>query len=163
MDATVTSPSTLPTIHIEDTGWQLKRLKEKHKNIIALHAQCMKREDIAAVVGCTPEYVSMIMQQPLAKAYMREVEKYMDSRLEALYGHSIDTIEKGLAGNATDTQLKAARLQLEATGKLKKSTTEAQTAEDVVAALMKAAISGVVAIGTNVQVNVGESPNVADS
>jgi hypothetical protein len=149
----------LPTINPEKLveGWQLKKLSQKHKNIIALHAQNVKREDIGKTVGCTPEYVSMIMQQPLAREYMRDLEKYMDSRLEALYGRSVDVIQNGLDGDATDTQLKAARLQLEVTGKLKPKDSDKQTAEDVVSALLKYASSGgVIAIGNNVQVNTGD-------
>lgn len=154
------SLGVLPTINPEKIaeGWQLKKLSQKHKNIIALHAQNVKREDIGKTVGCTPEYVSMIMQQPLAREYMRDLEKYMDSRLEALYGRSVDVIQSGLDGDATDTQLKAARLQLEVTGKLKPKDGDKQTAEDVVSALLKhAAGGGVIAIGNNVQVNTGDS------
>lgn len=157
------SPSTagaslqLPTIHIEQKKWVLKRLSQKHKNIIALHAQAASRYDIAQLVKCTPEYVSMVVAQPLAKEYLREVETYMDSRLHAMYGKTVDTISKGLDGLASDTQLKAARLQLEATGKLKGARGEEQTAEDVVAALLKHAAGGIIAIGQNVQVNTGGS------
>lgn len=125
----------LPSIHIVPK-WELKSLSQKHKNIIALHAQSVSRTDIGQVCGCTPEYVSMIVAQPLAKEYLRELEQYMDSRLQTLYGKSVDVIQSGLAGNATDTQLKAARLQLEVTGKLKGDRNENQTAEDVVAAIM---------------------------
>lgn len=147
----------LPSINILPSpkeGWELKKLSQKHKNIIALHLQGVSRADIGEFCGCTPEYVSMIIAQPIAKEYLRDVEKYLDARMQSLYGKTVDTIQAGLDGNATDTQLKAARLQLEATGKLKQDKDAAQTAEDVVAALLKAA-GGVVAIGNNVQVNVG--------
>ena len=147
----------LPTIHMSSVvkKWELKKLSQKHKSIVALHAQGVSRLDISTVCDCTPEYVSMVVAQPLAKQYLRELETYMDSRLQTLYGKSIDVIQDGMMGQATDTQLKAARLQLEVTGKLKGSRDENQTAEDVVAALLKAAAGGVVAIGQNVQVNVG--------
>ena len=126
----------LPTIRPlpADKTWELKKLSQKHKNIIALHVQNVSRTDIGDMCNCTPEYVSMIIAQPLAKAYLRDVEKYMDSRMEALYGRTVDIIHAGLNGDATDTQLKAARLQMEATGKLKSDNKESQTAEDVVAA-----------------------------
>ena len=145
----------LPTINPEKlrAGWVLKKLSQKHKNVIALHAQSMSRADIGQMCSCTPEYVSMIVAQPLAKEYLRDIEKYMDSRLETLYGKTVDVIQAGLAGNATDTQLKAARLQMEATGKLKGGTAEVQTAEDVVSALLAAAAKGTFIIGQNVQVN----------
>ena len=148
----------LPTIHISTVTkkWEMKKLSQKHKSIIALHAQGVSRIDISDVCGCTPEFVSMVVAQPLAKQYLRELELYMDSRLQTLYGKSIDVIQDGLDGSATDTQLKAARLQLEVTGKLKGDRDENQTAEDVVAALLKAATGGVIAIGNNVQVNMGD-------
>lgn len=158
------APMVLPTIHIPDekkTGWVLKVLSQKHKNIIAMHAQSMCRADIGAACGCTPEYVSMIIAQPIAKDYMRDLERYMDQRLESMYTKSVDVIGKGLDGDATDTQLKAARLQLEVTGKLKQDKMESKSAEDVVAALLKHASSGgVIAIG-NVQINSG-LPNRED-
>lgn len=153
----------MPTINIEQiaeaaegstTKWQPKKLTEKHKNIIALHTQSMKRQEIAEYCGCTPEYVSMVVATDLAQAYMRDLEKYLDHRVKALYDKSVDVIHDGLNGIATDTQLKAARLQLEMTGKLKEGTTETQTAEDVVAALLKAASAGgIINIAQNIQVN----------
>ena len=148
MDAAVVK---LPTIHIQKR-WELKRLSQKHRNIIALHAQCMSRTDIGQMCSCTPEYVSMVVAQPLAKQYLRELEQYMDSRLQAMYTKSVNVIDKGLDGDATDAQLKAARLQLEVTGKLKGDRNDNQTAEDVVMALLRAAAGGTIAIGQNVQV-----------
>ena len=148
-----------PTIRLDQMAkekWQPKTLTQKHKNIIALHVQGMKREDIGEFCKCTPEYVSMIIATPIAKEYLRDVEKYLDSRLHALYGKTVQVIEDGLSGAATDTQLKAARLQLEATNKLKHNEKDAQTAEDVVSALLKAASSGTVVIGQNVQINQGD-------
>lgn len=149
----------LPTIRLDQMAkekWQPKTLTQKHKNIIALHIQSMKREDIAEYCGCTPEYVSMIVATPIAKEYLRDVEKYLDARMNALYGKTVQVLEDGLDGIATDTQLKAARLQLEATNKLKHNEKDAQTAEDVVSALLKAAASGTVVIGQNVQINQGD-------
>lgn len=134
-------------------GWVLKKLTDKHKTIIALHVQNMKRIDIAEVAGCTPEYVSMIVAQPLAQAYLKQIEEYTDARLSALYGKSVDAIEKGLDAGDEEIALKAARLQLEATGKFGKTEKGNQTAEDVVAQLLKHAHT--VILGQNVQVNQG--------
>lgn len=156
---TETKKVGLPTIRLDQLAkekWQPKTLTQKHKNIIALHAQAMKREDIAEFCGCTPEYVSMIVATPVAKDYLRDLEKYLDARMHALYTKTVDVIESGLDGSATEVQLKAARLQLEATNKLKHNEKDAQTAEDVVSALLKAAASGTVVIGNNIQINQGD-------
>jgi len=159
--AVANTTGKLPTIHFpqaqaQTQKWEMKKLSQKHKSIIALHAQGVSRADIGQVCNCTPEFVSMVIATPPAKAYLRELEQYMDSRLQSLYGRSVDVIQDGLCNEATDVQLKAARLQLEVTGKLKQDRNENQTAEDVVAALLKHATSGVVAIGQNVQVNMGD-------
>lgn len=131
-------------------GWVLKKLSQKHKHIVALHLQSVSRMDIGAICGCTPEYVSMLLRQPLVQAYLKETEAYMDERLRALQGKSIDAIESGLDSGDGELQLKAARLQLEATGKLKQVADKERSAEDVVADILARAT---VVIGQNVQVN----------
>lgn len=141
---------TLQTIRPTNGKWELKKLSQKHKTIIALHVQNLTREEISQVAGCTPEYVSMIVAQPLAQQYLAELEKYMDSRLKALYGKSVDAIQQGLDSQDEEVALKAARLQLEATGKMKKDDERGHSAEDVVAAILDRAT---VIIGQNVQVN----------
>ncbi len=96
----------------------------------------------------------MVVATDLAQEYMRDLEKYLDHRVRSLYTASVDVIHDGLKGVATDVQLKAARLQLEMTGKLKENVTEQKTAEDVVAALLQAAAAGgTINIAQNIQVN----------
>lgn len=160
MNAFVMPTINIDTIHDATNAeggvakWQPKKLTEKHKNIIALHIQSMKRAEIAEFCGCTPEFVSMVVATDLAQEYMRDLEKYLDHRVKSLYTMSVDVIKDGLSGIATDVQLKAARLQLEMTGKLKESVTEQKTAEDVVAALLQAAAAGgTINIAQNIQVN----------
>ncbi len=149
----------LPTLRLDlmaKDKWQPKHLTQKHKNIIALHAQGLSRSEISEFCKCTPEYVSMIVATPITKEYMADLDRYLDSRLSALYGKAVQTIADGMDGAASDTQLKAARLQLEATNKLGKADKEQQSAEDVVSAILKYASAGTVVIGHNVQVNQGE-------
>jgi hypothetical protein len=138
------------TIATSKPKWELKKLSQKHKTIVALHAQGVDRFEIAQVAECTPEYVSMIAAQPLAKQYLAELEQYMDSRMKTLYGRSVDAIANGLDSDNEEIALKAARLQLEATGKMKTERKDVQSAEDVVAAILNRAT---VIIGNNVQVN----------
>src|SRR5687768_16478854 len=138
-------PSNLPaifenparrTIDLSKPKWDLKKLSQKHKTIVALHAQGVCRFDIGQIAACTPEYVSMIVAQPLAQQYLAELEQYMDSRLRNLFGRSVDAIAAGLDSGNEETALKAARLQMEASGKLKGEKKDAGTAEDLVAAIM---------------------------
>jgi hypothetical protein len=48
-------------------GWQMKELKPKHKQVCAMLAQGIDRRTISNVVGCTPEYITMLSKQPLMK------------------------------------------------------------------------------------------------
>lgn len=126
---------------------ELRKLSQKHKTIVSLHLQCVRREDIARIVGCTPEYVSFVVRQPLAQEYARTIEQYMDARLRSLYSKSVDAIQSALESESHDAALKAARLQLEAIGKLKSDKDSRESAEDVVSKILSA-------VQVNVNVNV---------
>lgn len=129
--------------------FELKKLRQKHKSAVALLVQGMSREEVGKLVGFTPEYLSMLLQQPLVQTYLRELETYMDTRLRLLYGKSVDAIESGLADEDNEVKLKAARLQMEATGKMKPSSESDRTAEDVVAAILAR-------VDVNINVNTGD-------
>ena len=146
----------LPTISPEQLKqkWELKKLKGKHKTIVALHLQGLNRVDIGAIAECTPEYVSMVLKQPVAKEYMAEMNAYMDQRLEQSFGKAVEVIHETLDSDDEEIQLKAARLALEATGRLKGSEQKTRSAEDVVAAIL--ANASTIIVGQNVQVNQGD-------
>lgn len=136
MNQAIQFPTTINPATPAQRGWTLKKLSQKHKTIVALHLQSMKREDIGKLAQCTPEYVSMLLQQPLVQEYLVDLERYMDTRLRSLYGKSVDAIERGLGSGDDEVALKAARLQMESTGKMKGQEVEKKSAEDVVAAIL---------------------------
>lgn len=131
---------------------ELKKLSEKHKTIVALHSQGVERRAVAEAADCTPEYVSFVVAQPLAKAYLATLQEYYDSRMQALYGKSVEAVNRGLDSEDEEVALKAARLNMEAIGKLKAAKKDEGTAEDVVADILKRAT---VVIGQHVQINNG--------
>lgn len=133
----------------------LKKLSEKHKTIVALHAQATDRHTIAQMAECTPEYVSFVVKQPLAQQYLSEIQGYLDDRMRAMFHKSVDAIDRALECGNSDTELKAARLQMEAAGKLKSADKDQGTAEDIVASILERA-TVVIAQTANVQVNQGE-------
>ncbi len=99
-------------------GWTLKTLKPKHKQVCQLLVQGIKRETIAAIVGVTPEYVTMLAKQPLVLGYMKDQCSAAEMQLDAMFSSSVTAIGEVLvAGNATE-KLKAARLQMEATKRI---------------------------------------------
>lgn len=107
----------------DDTGeglpqWQLKKLKPLHKQVASLTAQGFKNVEIAGMVGITPEYVSMLLRQPLVKAYVNEMNSHVETRMEALFEQSVDVIASTMKDGSNADKLKAARLQMEATKRI---------------------------------------------
>lgn len=98
--------------------WQLKELKGRHKNICSLIAQGVPRQQVALVCSVTPEYVSMLLRQPLCMQYIAKLNQAVDVQLEALHGASVEAIGRALRDGTNEDALKAARLQMEATGRV---------------------------------------------
>jgi len=124
----------------------LKKLSNKHKHAIALVLQGLSREDVSDAVGFVPEYVTMLLQQPLAKEHIANVNRALDTQLEGLYGKSVEAIAKGLTHQDPDVALRAAKVQMQATGRLEPQEGGKKTAEDVVSAIL---------LGVNVNVRTG--------
>jgi DNA-binding NarL/FixJ family response regulator len=103
---------------IESSKWQLTKLKPMHKQVASLCAQGLKNVEIARIVGITPEYVSMLLRQPLVKAHVMEMCDVVGTRLEALFEKSVDVIAETLESGSEKGRLAAARLQLEATKRI---------------------------------------------
>ena len=124
----------------------LKKLSNTHKQAIALVLQGMSRADVSEAVGFVPEYVTMLLQQPLAKEHIANVNRALDTQLEGLYGKSVEAISKGLNHQDPDVALRAAKVQMQATGRLEPQEGGKKTAEDVVSAIL---------LGVNVNVRTG--------
>lgn len=71
---------------------------------------------IAEVCDITPEYVTMLSNQPLCRAYFTSLEQFADLRLVALAEKRSDVISTVMDSGSDENKLKAAKLQLEATG-----------------------------------------------
>jgi Bacterial regulatory proteins, luxR family. len=102
----------------EKVKWELKKLKPQHMQVASLIAQGMKNIEVAAICGITPEYVSMLLGQPLVKAYIQDMCEVVGVRMEALFAQSVDVIAETMKSGTEGGKLKAARLQLEATKRI---------------------------------------------
>ena len=122
----------------------LKRLSNRHKNAISLVLQGSTREEAAEATNFTPEYITMLLQQPLAKEHIANINRALDAQLEGLYGKSVKAIADGLGHADPKAYLAAAKLQLQATGRMEAREPERETAEDVVRAIL---------VGVQVNVN----------
>lgn len=97
---------------------ELKKLSQRHKNAAALLAQGVDRQCIAAAVEYTPEYITWLQRQPLFITYVKEMSVAAGTRLEAMFSQSVEVIAKGMQYGTTEEQLRAAKLQMEATGRI---------------------------------------------
>lgn len=109
----LTELQSLPAEPIE-----LKKLSPKHQQVAALLAQGVDRRTIAAACDYTPEYVTWLQRQPLFMAYVKEMNVAVAVRLEALFTKSVDVINETMENGGEEARLKAAKLQLEATGRV---------------------------------------------
>jgi hypothetical protein len=101
--------------------FELQALSERHKNVATLMAQGVPRQQIAEIVDYTPEYITMLTRDPLFKEHMQDLAEFHEARAELLFGKTVDVIEQSLQIGSTEEQLKAARLQLELTGRIGKN------------------------------------------
>ncbi len=98
--------------------WLLKKLSGKHKNICSLIAQGTSREVVARACDVTPTYVSMLLRQPLCRSYILRLNEACDVQLEAMFGAAVEAISDAMQLGTPDEKIKAARLQMEATGRI---------------------------------------------
>lgn len=125
----------------DDSGkkWELKALTPMHMGVCALVAQGLKRGEVSALMGITPEYVTMLLAQPLCKEYIKKLNDAVETRLEALFETSVDVIGQTLRSGSAEEKLKAARLQMEATQRLGKVTRSQDNPEESVQRLERLA------------------------
>ena len=114
----------------------LKKLSNRHKQAVSLVLQGMSREEAAEATGFDPAYITFLLQQPKVKDFIAHVNKAVGTQLEALYGKSVQAIAGGLNHSDPDVKLRAAKLQLQTTGRLEPDGDEKKTAEDVVQAIL---------------------------
>jgi hypothetical protein len=96
----------------------LQKLGPKHKQVMSLLAQGVDRQTIAAICEITPEYVTWLAGDPLCKTYLKEMSRYVDIRFEAMYEKTADIVSEAMNVGTQDEKLKAARMQLELTGRV---------------------------------------------
>ncbi len=99
---------------------KLQALNERHKNVGALMVQGVGRQQIASIVGYTPEYITWLTRDPLFQQYMNEMAEFAERQLEASFTTVVEVIQDTLTQGTEEGKLKAARLQLEVTKRIGK-------------------------------------------
>lgn len=116
----------------------LKKLTKKHKQMIQLHLEGMSNNDIAEGVGMTPSRVSIILNDPLARAWAQSQMQDFELEFQALFPKTVGVIRDALGAEtqggapAFATRLKAADLYYKASGRYKDAEEKGETAEDVI-------------------------------
>lgn len=96
----------------------LKNLSQKHKEAVSLICQGVSRGDVATICGFVPEYITWLMRQEVCKEYLKEIMEVVDFRMVAMTEQSVDAIQEVLKDGSGEDRLKAAKLQLEAVGRI---------------------------------------------
>lgn len=111
-------------------AFQLQKLSEKHRLIASLVCQGIDRAAIAAASGYTPEYITMLKNQPLFIQAVREITSASAVELEGLFPMAVDIIKDTMESGNFDEKLRGARLQMEATGRIGKYRAEDDVPKD---------------------------------
>lgn len=98
--------------------WTLQRLTHKHVTMCTLYAQGLANKKIASLLEWAPEYITMLLRQPLIKDKIKEFAEAADARLLALTDQSVEVIAEVLREGNHKEKLNAARLQLEAVSRV---------------------------------------------
>lgn len=96
----------------------LQKLSQRHKQVLALVAQGVSRTVIGQACDYEPEYITWLVRQQVCQVFLREMIGFNDSRLLALTERSVDVISDAMRNGTVEDQLKAAKLQLTAIGKV---------------------------------------------
>jgi len=118
----ITLPATSEPAKIE-----LKELGPRHKQVISLLAQGVPRQTVAVMTEYTPEYVTWLTRQPVCQAYLKEINDFVDVRLLSLGEKAVDAITDALETGSHENKLRAAKLQMEATGRIGRFKSETPT------------------------------------
>ena len=97
---------------------KLQKLSPKHKEVLSLVAQGVRHAEIASLLDFAEDYIPYLLRQEVCKQYLQDMMAVVDHRLTAMTAESVDVIQDVLKCGSHDNQLKAAKLQLEAVGRI---------------------------------------------
>lgn len=113
-------PQELDIEEPDRPDWVMKKLKPVHTQICALLAQGMKNTVVASATGVTPQYITMLLSQPLIKEEISRLSDIAGTRLEGMFTKAVDVIGDAMETGTHSEKLKAARLHGELTKRIGK-------------------------------------------
>lgn len=130
---------------------KLKKLSNRHLQIITKHLEGKSGEEISAEMHVTFITVSRVLNDPLAKDLISTVYRDRQGEIDALAGKAIDAVRTGLDSPSPRVKLTAVGSFAKLKETIGKEESTAKTAEDIVAAIFKGH-AGI----ENLQINIGK-------
>ena len=132
---------------------KLKKLSNRHLQILSMHLQGDSGETISTHMGITVITVSRVLNDPLCKNLLSRIYEDRQNELDALAGDAINAVRQGLQGDhSVREKLTAVDKFTKLKDSIGKEETSGKTAEDVVSEIF----NRVSIQGSNVQINIGK-------
>jgi transposase len=141
-----------------------KKLKMRHRRVIAAHLQGASNSDIAAAMGCSTGYVSQVLNNPLVTPILERCYQDYEREFASLTPLCLEALRDNLRGDDGALQLKAVDIAFKRQGAYEKKVDDTATAEDIIERILK--ISG--KDGSRLEfserrfLKAGDQPNPAD-
>ena len=134
MAESVLSPvATLPSV--QQGG--LRRLKMKHRRILALHLAGQSNAVVAETLGCKSSYVSQVLNDPLSRTFLEAAYRDYDQEIRALTPLAVEAIRRNLDNPDGQVALRAADLAFKVNGRYESKQDDRPTAEDVIERILE--------------------------
>lgn len=137
-------PPDIHTVGVNDLPTVKKapfrRLKMRHRRIIACHIQGVSNSQIAVSIGCSAGYISQVLNNPTVIPILQRCYQEYETEFQALTPLCIAALRDSLESDDPVNQMKAVDLTFKRQGAYDRKESTAATAEDVIERILK--ISG---------------------
>ena len=116
----------------------IKRLKMKHRRVVALHIEGLSYNEIAKLTGLAPATVGVIIRNPTIKPILERIYAEYDDLIRGLKPLVYEAMRDTLRNGSRADKLKAIDRWGKITGEFKDEGNVGQTAEEVVKMLLHA-------------------------
>jgi hypothetical protein len=116
----------------------IKRIKMKHRRVVALHVEGLSYAEIAHVTGLAPVTIGAIIRNPTIKSVLTRIYAEYDELIKGLKPLVYEALRDTLRNGSRESKLKAIDRWGKITGEFKDEVDAGQTAEEVVKMLLRA-------------------------
>ena len=128
---------TLPSPRPSAAAGTIKRLRLKHRRVLALHLQGCSNEEIASTLSISTSYIRSIINSDPGKAYLEAAFADFDKELRALVPRAIAAMRDTVESNDEKVRLHSAELILKANRKFDAPPGSGDSAEAVIERILE--------------------------